>query len=113
MVVFAGQSNRAACSARALLGRQMVKRTVCLAAIRWAARCRTGKCRCSSPALLPGSRAGELHRHLPVLHRAAHLIAAKQTVRFTICLPNKALAEQAARFDWPANTTIQTGGLPE
>jgi len=63
--------------------------------------------------LLPGSRAGELRRHLPVLQRCSELIAPKQVVRFRICLPNPALAAQAETFRWPANTIIQVGGLAE
>jgi lipid-A-disaccharide synthase len=30
-----------------------------------------------------------------------------------MCLPNQSLADQAARFNWPANTQIQVGGLAE
>ncbi len=63
--------------------------------------------------LLPGSRAGELHRHLPVLSEAARIIASKQTIRFRMCLPVQTLAGAAAEFEWPPNTKIQTGGLPE
>jgi len=63
--------------------------------------------------LLPGSRDGELARHLPVLDGAARLITSKQSVRFKMCLPNKSLAEKAAGFDWPPNTEIAVGSLPE
>jgi lipid-A-disaccharide synthase len=63
--------------------------------------------------LLPGSRAGELRRHLPVLQAASRIITSKQTVRFRMCLPNQSLADEAANCEWPADTTIQLGGLPE
>jgi lipid-A-disaccharide synthase len=63
--------------------------------------------------LLPGSRAGELRRHLAVIYEASRIIASKQSVRFQMCLPNQSLADQAAEFDWPANTTVQVGGLTE
>jgi len=63
--------------------------------------------------LLPGSREGELARHLPVFHGAARLIMSKQTVQFKMCLPNKSLAEKAAQFDWPPNTEIAVGRLSE
>jgi lipid-A-disaccharide synthase len=63
--------------------------------------------------LLPGSRAGELLRHLPILAEAAPMIAASQPVRFKMCLPSQALADEAGRFAWPENTEIQVGGLSE
>src|SRR5438477_876823 len=63
--------------------------------------------------LLPGSRPGELSRHLPVIHAASRIIASKHAAHFTICLPNETLAGQARSFDWPANTTVQVGGLAE
>ncbi|MEQ2007170.1 MAG: lipid-A-disaccharide synthase [Limisphaerales bacterium] len=45
--------------------------------------------------LLPGSRAGELRRHLPVMKEAAHRIRQTAEVRFAMVLPNDALAEEA------------------
>ncbi len=63
--------------------------------------------------LLPGSRPGELRRHLPVLQGAARIIATRQTVRFQMCLPNQSLVDAAEKCEWPANTTIQLGGLSE
>jgi lipid-A-disaccharide synthase len=63
--------------------------------------------------LLPGSRAGELKRHLPVLYKAAELIAAKQTVRFIMVTPTEETAAMARA--WPsagnAKIEIQVGGL--
>lgn len=44
--------------------------------------------------LLPGSRVGELKRHLPPMLRAAWLIQQKRPSRFRLVLPNEQLAEQ-------------------
>ena len=67
--------------------------------------------------LLPGSRVGELKRHLPVLHAAAHtMVAAKSfdgAIRFKLILPSQALLDLAEEFDWPENTVSQVGGLEE
>jgi lipid-A-disaccharide synthase len=63
--------------------------------------------------LLPGSRRGELKRHLPVVLEAAGLIAAKQEARFIMVAPTEELAAIARA--WPAagaaKIQIQTGGL--
>jgi lipid-A-disaccharide synthase len=63
--------------------------------------------------LLPGSRHGELKRHLPVVLEAANLIAAKVQARFKLIAPSDELA--AAARAWPATGAakieIQTGGL--
>jgi lipid-A-disaccharide synthase len=63
--------------------------------------------------LLPGSRRGELKRHLPVLFEAAELIAAKQKVRFKMVAPNEEMAAIARA--WPSAGTakieIQSGDL--
>lgn len=45
--------------------------------------------------LLPGSRAGELRRHLPVMLAAARQIAAQRPVRWAMVLPDAALANLA------------------
>ena len=68
-----------------------------------------------SVVLLPGSRAGELKRHLPVMLEAARLISAKQNVRFLMILPSEAMAAQARRFglDSIPNLEIQIGGLSQ
>ncbi len=47
--------------------------------------------------LLPGSRRGELDRHLPPLLGAARLIAARRPARFTMVLPDADLRELARR----------------
>ena len=60
--------------------------------------------------LLPGSRAGELKRHLPVIKEAARLICQATDARFTMVLPNDALAEQARRI-WDSHWVGQ--GLAE
>jgi lipid-A-disaccharide synthase len=65
--------------------------------------------------LLPGSRLGELKRHLPVVFEAAELIAAKQKARFKLVAPSEEMAGIAR--DWPAakegRVEVQTGGLEE
>jgi lipid-A-disaccharide synthase len=65
--------------------------------------------------LLPGSRRGELKRHLPVILGAARLIAAQQPVRFKLVVPNEEKAGLARSF--PAaggpEIEIQTGRLEE
>ncbi len=74
----------------------------------------------SSPPLvllLPGSRGGELKRHLPVMTAAAEQIAARQPVRLRLILPNDELAARARIFAVPAlrsrNLEVQVGGLAE
>jgi lipid-A-disaccharide synthase len=64
--------------------------------------------------LLPGSRVGELTRHLPVM------LAALTTLRANIpglgarmVLPNETLFQQAKSFGLPENLDVQAGGLPE
>jgi lipid-A-disaccharide synthase len=60
--------------------------------------------------LLPGSRRGELDRHLSLLILAAQRIAAAQPADFKMVLPNSALAEHArARAD--RTIEVQVGGL--
>jgi lipid-A-disaccharide synthase len=62
-------------------------------------------------ALMPGSRRGELKKHLPVIAAAARRIAAEVDVKFRVLLPNSefvALAEAA--FGGVPNCTIQIGG---
>ena len=48
--------------------------------------------------LLPGSRVGELKRHLPVLLAAARAIATELPARFQMVLPNEALLAYAKSF---------------
>lgn len=45
--------------------------------------------------LLPGSRPGEIHRHLPVLAAASQQIAADVPATFEVLLPNERLADLA------------------
>ena len=64
--------------------------------------------------LLPGSRVGELKRHLPVMLEAAKQISEKQSVQFKMVLPDANLKQLADRM--PAllpNLAIQIGGLAE
>jgi lipid-A-disaccharide synthase len=63
--------------------------------------------------LLPGSRVGDLERHLPVMLAAARLIAAWQPAQFSMVLPNEALAAVARRQSGAAapDLKITVGGL--
>ena len=47
--------------------------------------------------LLPGSRIGELNRHLPSMLKAAWLIQQKTPARFRLVLPNQQLADRVRR----------------
>jgi lipid-A-disaccharide synthase len=62
--------------------------------------------------LLPGSRAGELKRHLPVMQEALRLIEQKRPVEHQVVLPNQGLLEMARGM---AGNTLQfqVGGLAE
>jgi lipid-A-disaccharide synthase len=68
----------------------------------------------SSPLvlLLPGSRPGELRRHLPVLAETARRIVAMRPVRFCMILPNESLAAAARVLEIP-QLAIQVGGLQQ
>ncbi|MEO6036473.1 MAG: lipid-A-disaccharide synthase [Verrucomicrobiota bacterium] len=64
--------------------------------------------------LLPGSRMGELKRHLPVMLEAAKQISAEHPAHFKMILPDeklKTLAEQSSAL--LPNLDIQIGGLAE
>jgi len=64
--------------------------------------------------LLPGSRVGELKRHLPVMLEAASVIAAAHSVRFDLVLPNEALLDYAKTFLRGAPPiAARAGGLAE
>jgi lipid-A-disaccharide synthase len=65
--------------------------------------------------LLPGSRRGELQRHLPVMLGAAALIAARQPAQFKLVAPNEDMAAlaRAAAAAGAARVEIQTGHLEE
>jgi lipid-A-disaccharide synthase len=65
--------------------------------------------------LLPGSRKGELQRHLPVLLDALKLIRGKlPDARSKMVLPDENLKQLANRLAaLPAELEIQTGNLPQ
>jgi lipid-A-disaccharide synthase len=65
--------------------------------------------------LLPGSRRGELVRHVPLMAESAGRIAAKQKVRFLMIVPNETMAELARTLLPKAavNIELQIGGLKE
>ncbi len=75
---------------------------------------------CPTVLLLPGSRPGELRRHLPVLLEAARLIAAELPASFRMILPDETLARsvqslltRAQGQAPPLPIQVQTGGLAE
>jgi lipid-A-disaccharide synthase len=74
---------------------------------------RKPECNSNPPSLLflPGSRVGELRRHVPVMGETARLLG---SVRKTMVLPNTELTE-AARNLLPSDSDIrlQTGGLAD
>lgn len=62
--------------------------------------------------LLPGSRVGELKRHLPVMFGALRqILEAKPDLKSRMVLPNESLAALAKSFEWPAGLEVQIGGL--
>jgi lipid-A-disaccharide synthase len=63
--------------------------------------------------LLPGSRQGELKRHLPVVVEAAEIIQAKHPSRFVMVVPNEQMAATAriAAGTKTVKIEIQVGGL--
>jgi lipid-A-disaccharide synthase len=64
--------------------------------------------------LLPGSRPGELSRHLPVMIGALGLIRAKvPSLRARMVLPSEGLVQQAKAFSLPASLEVRAGGLPD
>jgi lipid-A-disaccharide synthase len=64
--------------------------------------------------LLPGSRASELARHLPVMLGAwEKLRAARADLTALMVSPNETLAQQARSAPLPDHIAVQTGGLPE
>ncbi len=65
--------------------------------------------------LLPGSRAGELRRHLPVMLEAARLIAARHDTRFRVVLPEerfRPLADELTHGH-KEELSLDVGGLAE
>ena len=68
----------------------------------------------STLLLLPGSRASELARHLPVMLAALELIRAKTPdLRARMVLPSENLLKQAKALGLPSSLEVQAGGLPE
>ena len=66
----------------------------------------------SSVLLLPGSRVGELKRHLPVMLDALKIIhTAAPDIRARMVLPNESLRQLARGFDCPPSLEIQVGNL--
>ncbi len=64
--------------------------------------------------LLPGSREGELKRHLPVMAEALEIIQAKlPEVQAKMVLPSAALAQQARSLNLPGKLEVQIGSLPQ
>jgi lipid-A-disaccharide synthase len=64
--------------------------------------------------LLPGSRPGELRRHLPVMIDALALIRAKVVgLRARMVLPNETVVQQAKALRLPPDLAVQVGSLPE
>ncbi|HKX60708.1 MAG TPA: lipid-A-disaccharide synthase, partial [Verrucomicrobiae bacterium] len=62
--------------------------------------------------LLPGSRPGELRRHLPVMTAAAQLIREKHAVDFSLVVPGEELQAVAQELAQPlASLKLQVGGL--
>jgi len=64
--------------------------------------------------LFPGSRRGELRRHLPILVEVVQKIAAARKANFRMVLPNETLAEQA-RSLWTGalRVEIKVGGAEQ
>jgi lipid-A-disaccharide synthase len=73
------------------------------------------RARPSEILLLPGSRADELRRHLPVMLGALKLIREKlPSARAKMVLPNETLKQLAGRLSaLPSDMEIQTGNLPQ
>lgn len=65
--------------------------------------------------LLPGSRSGELKRHLPAMLGAARLLAARQAATFEMVLPDAALRSAAGPAVAAAGIPIEisVGGLDQ
>jgi lipid-A-disaccharide synthase len=64
--------------------------------------------------LLPGSRTGELARHLPVIRDAVKRLQSQIDIRWRMILPNDSLAQRAQlEFQGIAGGEIRTGGLAE
>ena len=63
-------------------------------------------------ALLPGSRAGEVRRHLPVVTGSFELMRRElPALRGVLVLPNEKLVESTRNFGLPAGLELQVSGL--
>ncbi len=64
--------------------------------------------------LLPGSRKGELKRHLPVLRGTVEIMRSRVPgLRMRMVLPDEALATRAKAAGLPADIIVEAGGLAE
>jgi lipid-A-disaccharide synthase len=64
--------------------------------------------------LLPGSRTGELKRHLPVMIDALARIRSRQpNIRARMVLPDETLVNQAAQLTLPPYLEVRRGGLEQ
>ena len=61
--------------------------------------------------LLPGSRRGELRRHLPMLIEVAKRIGEKRKADFRMVLPNQLLVDYAKTLGGSGDITVQAGEL--
>ena len=61
--------------------------------------------------LLPGSRRGELRRHVPLVVEVAKRIGAKQNARFKMVLPNQSLVDHAKTLTGNTEISFQPGDL--
>jgi len=63
--------------------------------------------------LLPGSRTGELKRHLPPMLEALRVVQSqKPDARATMVLPNQPLLQLARSYSPPTSLELQVGELP-
>ena len=69
--------------------------------------------RAASITLFPGSRRGELRRHVPLVLAVAKLIGHKRKARFKMILPNQALVDYAATLGSFEGISVQAGGLDD
>jgi lipid-A-disaccharide synthase len=63
--------------------------------------------------LFPGSRRGELRRHVPVVAEVARRIAEKRNANFKMVLPNQSLVDYAKTLGGLADITLQAGDLDQ
>ena len=66
-----------------------------------------------SIVLLPGSRKGELRRHLPVVAGVAKRIGEKYRAEFRMVLPSQSLVDYARSLANLAGIKVQAGGIDE